>query len=75
MEARMDARFARMEASFANFRQEMHKDMSEFKAEVRGDIARLDVKVEKRYADLMKWSLIYWVGAVASIAGLARSIR
>jgi len=75
MNARMDARFARMEATFASFRHEMRQDMSEFKAEIRADIARLEVKIEKRYADLMKWSLIYWVGAVASIAGLARVIR
>jgi len=39
---------------------------------VRADIARLDNKIENRFADLMRWSLMYWLGAVGSIAALAK---
>ena len=59
----------------ATFRQEMRKEMAAFKQEVRADIARLEVKIEQRHAELMRWSLVYWVGAVASIAALARILR
>jgi hypothetical protein len=34
-------------------------------------VARLESKIEQRTADLMKWSFVFWVGAVAAIAVLA----
>ena len=34
-------------------------------------IARLEIKIEQRTADLMKWSFVFWLGAVAAIAILA----
>jgi hypothetical protein len=34
--------------------------------------ARLEALIERRISDLMKWSFVFWVGAVASIALLAK---
>jgi len=34
-------------------------------------IAGVETLVEKRSADLIKWSFVFWVGAVAAIAMLA----
>ena len=34
-------------------------------------LARLEVKIAESKADLMKWSFVFWVGAVAAIAMLA----
>ena len=62
----------RIALQLAEFRQDMRQEMASFRAEVRADIARLDVKIESRYADVMKWSLVYWLGAVGSIAALAK---
>jgi hypothetical protein len=32
-------------------------------------------KLEQRSADLMKWSFLFWVGAVGAIAALAGVLR
>ena len=34
-------------------------------------LGRLEVKIAETKADLMKWSFVFWVGAVAAIAMLA----
>jgi hypothetical protein len=34
-------------------------------------IGRLEAKIEQRVADLMKWSFVFWVGAVGAVAALA----
>lgn len=47
-------------ADFAELRQEMHVGFG-----------RLEALIERRSADLIKWSFVFWVGAVAAIAMLA----
>lgn len=53
---------------------------------IRGDIAelkqamlamelRLTEKIGEKYAGLLKWSFVFWVGAVAAIAALAGVLR
>lgn len=37
--------------------------------------ARLEAKMERRFADLLKWSFVYWCGAVGAIAALARVLK
>lgn len=74
-ELRVEKRFAefelRMEKRFAEF----EKRFTEFEQRTDKRFADLEVKMENRFAELMKWSLVYWVGAVGSIAVLARLIR
>src|SRR5262245_7820744 len=55
---------ARMSAMFAEFRGEIRSDLARVEA-------KLGTKIEQTRADLMKWSFVFWVGAVASIALLA----
>ena len=85
-DAKMDARLAEfqrvMDARLAEFQRvldgqlaEFRREMTEFRAEIRADVSRLEVKMEQRHAELMRWSLVYWVGAVASIAALAKILR
>ena len=38
-------------------------------------VASLDAKIERRFADLLKWSFVFWVGTVAAIAVLAKVLR
>ena len=50
-------------------------DVAELRHEVRVSFARLETLIEGRIADLMKWSFVFWVGAVAAIAALAGVLR
>jgi hypothetical protein len=43
-------------------------------AEQREANARLETLFERRFGDLIKWSFVFWCGAVAAIAMLARSL-
>jgi hypothetical protein len=62
--SRFDARLADMRADLAELRQEMQVGL-----------ARLETKLEQRTADLIKWSFVFWVGAVGAIAALAGVLR
>lgn len=64
-------------------------DIAELRREMEVGFARVDTKfaaldgrfnaletlIERRTADLMKWSFAFWIGAVVAIAVLARVIR
>ncbi len=73
---RVDAQFSNlrrgMDAAFAGFRHEMDARFAQFEATIVG---RLEAKIEQRTADLMKWSFVFWVGAVAVVAALAGVLR
>ena len=63
--ATLDARFADLlDARFA----ESHRVIGAEIAAVRVEIARVR-------ADLLKWSFVFWVGAVGAIAALAGVLR
>ena len=61
------------------FRNEMRRDMKEMRLslEARMDIgfATTEAKFERRISDLMKWSFVFWCGAVAAIAALAGVLK
>lgn len=48
-------------------------------AELRHEMSRIEANlithIERSKADLMKWSFVFWVGAVAAIAALAGVLR
>jgi hypothetical protein len=44
-------------------------------AEQREANAKLETLVERRFGDLIKWSFVFWCGAVGAIAMLARALR
>lgn len=50
-------------------------DVAELRHEMQVSFARLEALIEKRVADLMKWSFVFWVGAVGAIAALANILR
>ena len=47
-------------------------DVAELRTEMQVGFARLEALIERRISDLMKWSFVFWVGAVVSIAILAK---
>ena len=62
--ARMDARMDRLE-----------QRMDDRFATVDEKLAGLHVAIADSKADLMKWMLVFWVGAVGAIAALAGVLR
>jgi hypothetical protein len=66
------ARFdARLSASVAELRQDMQTGFGA----VRQEMAQLETRLERRVGDLIKWSFVFWVGAVGAIAALAGVLR
>jgi len=66
----MDAR-DRDVATHDDFDQ-LRADIAELRHEMQVGFARLETRFERRFGDLIKWSFVFWVGAVAAIAMLAR---
>ena len=61
-----------MHSSISNLREEMHSNISNLRQEMQVGFARLETMIERSKSDLMKWSFVFWVGAVVSIAILAK---
>jgi hypothetical protein len=74
LEARLDERFSGIERRFDRMDQRLEKLESKMDS-LEGRIGALDVKLGDVRADLMKWSFVFWCGAVASVAALAGVLR
>jgi len=66
---------AAIRADFAEFRSEMAALIQASESRMVARIANVEVRVAEVKADLMKWSFVFWVGAVAAIAMLAGVLR
>ena len=80
----VDARVADVatRADLAEVRESMRADMAELRQEMQvgfakmhEEMARLETRFERRHGDLIKWSFVFWVGAVGAIAMLAGVLR
>lgn len=67
----VDARFTRVDATLAALHEEMRVGFSD----LRQEMAHLETRLERRIGDLIKWSFVFWVGAVGAIAMLAGVLR
>ena len=68
----VDARFTQVDARFTQLEDTMDARFAQFEATIVG---RLEAKIEQRTADLMKWSFVFWCGAVAAVAALAGVLK
>lgn len=86
MRAEHEEKLAAIHADFAEYRHEMAALIqgSEFRlvermhgVETKLDerIGKVELRVAEVKADLMKWSFVFWVGAVGAIAALAGVLR
>ena len=50
---------------------QVRADIAELRQEMQVGFARLETRFERRFGGLIKWSFVFWVGAVAAIAMLA----
>ena len=75
----VDSRFTEqrqaIEAMRSEFRHELRAEISTLRmethdglAEVRVALAGVESKIDRRFADLVKWSFLFWCGAVAAAA-------
>ena len=72
--ARMDLRFSEMDLRFSKMDRrfsEMDLRLSEHQQEMRLGFANLESRFERRFGDLIKWSFVFWCGAIGAIAMLA----
>jgi hypothetical protein len=75
MRAEHDEKLAAIHADFAELRHEMAALMKSSESRLLEHIHKVDVRVADAKADLMKWSFVFWVGAVTAIAALAGVLR
>ncbi len=71
-----------LRGDLAELRQTTRADMAELRQEMQvgfakmhEEMARLETRFERRFGDLIKWSFVFWVGAVGAIAMLAGVLR
>jgi hypothetical protein len=67
----MDLRFCKMDLRFS----EMDLRLSEYQQEMRLGFANLESRFERRFGDLIKWSFVFWCGAVGAVAVLAHALK
>jgi hypothetical protein len=64
-----------MRGDFAELRQEVRAEITGLRQEIRGVDAKLSGDIKQAKFELITWSFVFWVGAVASIAALAGVLR
>lgn len=57
-----------MRAEFAELRQEMRLGF----AKAHDDTAQLEVRFERRFNDMIRWSLLFWVSSLGTVVALLR---
>src|SRR6266851_4585547 len=70
----IDRRFAQIDQRFEKIDQRFERVDQRFE-QVHCDVSGLEARMERRFADLFKWSFVFWCGAVGAIALLARALR
>ena len=81
-DARFDAVVARSDAQFAEQRHWMELRFAEAQVsfatqreQFEARFGSLEVRIERRYAELFKWSIAFWIGGVGAIATLLRLLK
>ena len=64
-----------VETEVAGLRRDMHVMRASLESRMDTGFARLEALIERRTSDLMKWSFVFWCGAVAAIAALAGVLK
>lgn len=68
---KLDERVAKLDERVARLDAKIDQRVSDLRVEMHAGFAKLDTTIAEARADLIKWSFVFWVGAVAAIAMLA----
>ncbi len=81
--AQLRQEFAQLRQEFADLRTDLHAGLAQARqesSEIRRDVAALserigqvDARIDRRYADLVKWSFVFWITSTLTIAALILS--
>lgn len=66
---------AKLEQRIAEVRHEMQSGFAQLRQELQVGLSGMETKLAQARADLIKWSFVFWVGAVGAIAALAGVLR
>ena len=64
--ARIDSRFQQIDSRINETRHELRAEIAELRQEMRVGFAGVDSKIDRRFADLLKWSFLFWCGTFAA---------
>jgi hypothetical protein len=77
--SQIDLRFAQIDLRFAEARAQTDVRFAEIRDEMHTGFAMLEAKLDRRFAEVIKWSFVFWVGStvtlVTALAALARIPR
>ena len=64
-----------MRAMEARLSEKLQNSIGASTVELAKAIAAVDKRIDEKHAELIKWSFLFWVGAVGAIAALAGAFR
>ena len=62
----IDSRFQQIDSRINETRHELRAEIAELRQEMRVGFAGVDSKIDRRFADLLKWSFLFWCGTFAA---------
>jgi chromosome segregation ATPase len=66
---KVEARLDRLEPHLGDMEHRLGAGLADVRRDLETGLARLEMTIERRTADIMKWSFGFWVGSVLAIAG------
>ena len=66
MESRLNARFCQVDARITQVEERLNARIGQVDARIDQTASDLKSKIDQRFADLIKWSFLFWCGAVAA---------
>ncbi|MGQ0703397.1 MAG: hypothetical protein ACT4PM_09740 [Gemmatimonadales bacterium] len=69
-DARMEKRLGALEAHLGALEAHLETRLAEFRAEWKGDVAKLEKEMATQQASLITWMFIFWMSTILPLAGL-----
>ena len=60
----------RLTEELSGLRAEMHKEIAALRLEMHDGLAAVRQEIHAMRADILKWSFLFWIGQVATMAAL-----
>jgi hypothetical protein len=70
-DARIDARFQAADARLSDVRHELRAEIASLRTDMQVGFAglesKIDSKIDRKHAELLKWSFLFWCGTLATV--------